>query len=484
MKYILNKNAALREWNDNRYPYALIIRKNPKPLRLTKKEFDFIKLADGQHEFTEELIASQSFKKALGMHLIQEAKEGDALSDWQKYHYYDNPHFNSISLRLTGRCNMNCKHCFNAADVNTDNSQWTFDEAKKLIDDAAECGIRMFRITGGEPMLHPDFIKVVQYIKEKGMVPRDILTNGAFITQEILDEIKKVNKHATFVISFDCLHHHDWMRGKEGSEKKAIDAIKLCVDNGFNVFLNVQANRITRDTLVETAEFFDSIGVQTFRFIRTTETPRWKELAGDAILSYEEYYDTAVDFLKKYYAKEHKMEIIVWQFGWFNSNQKYYKFVASRSDVSKYRDDIYSCSLSAETISLGSNGLIYPCHQVSGVFDALGWKLPNVKEVGLKAGMKDREVLRDTRFTWGQVAKENETCRNCLHFKQCGGGCRSCALCLDKNYMGVDPYMCNFYKGNYYEKVAAVLPGWRVKHKPIESHYGEEDLIESACEMF
>lgn len=484
MKYILRKRFALREWKDNRYPYGLLIFNGEAAFKLSREEFDLLKMADGRTDVPEEQESSETLKKLLQKGIIRPAKDGDILSEWQKHHYYDNPKYDSISLRLIGSCNFNCKHCFNAADVNVDTAQWKYEEVERLVNEASECGISIFRLTGGEPMLHPDFLKVMKLIKEKGMLPRDIITNGAFITQEKLDEIKAINDQAQFLISFDCLGHHDWMRGKKGIEQKTIDAIKLCVENGFYVLLDVQVNKVTMDSLVETAEFFDKLGVNTFRFIRTTETPRWRELAGDAALSIEEYYDVCVDFLKKYYAKEHKMDIIGWQFGWFYSKEKRYNFSASRCNASDYNDDIFSCRLNSETISLGSNGNIYPCHQISGQYDYLGWKLPNVKEVGLRAAMNDKEFLHDSRVTWGEIAKANEKCRNCLHFKQCGGGCRACAIVLSNNdFMGSDLYMCKFYEGNYPEKVASVLKDWTVQHKPIETHYGQEDLFETACEI-
>ena len=50
-------------------------------------------------------------------------------------------------------------------------------------------------------------------------------------------------------------------------------------------------NRRNRDSMLKTAERLDGMGVAEMRIIRTTEAPRWVQNAGDACLTFEEYYD-------------------------------------------------------------------------------------------------------------------------------------------------------------------------------------------------
>ena len=44
------------------------------------------------------------------------------------------------------------------------------------------------------------------------MVMRELNTNGAFITHEMLDEFRAMGADPLIKISFDCLGHHDWLR--------------------------------------------------------------------------------------------------------------------------------------------------------------------------------------------------------------------------------------------------------------------------------
>ena len=67
-----------------------------------------------------------------------------------------------------------CLHCFNAADNAPLQSEWTAEEAKKLLDEAYECGINAFTITGGEPMLHKNFFDIIEGIYKRNMFVEEL----------------------------------------------------------------------------------------------------------------------------------------------------------------------------------------------------------------------------------------------------------------------------------------------------------------------
>lgn len=57
------------------------------------------------------------------------------------------------------------------------------------------------------------------------------------------------------------------------------------------------------EPMLPTAELLDEMGVSEMRIIRTTETPRWKENAGDACLTLEEYFEEMLRFTGEYLKK-------------------------------------------------------------------------------------------------------------------------------------------------------------------------------------
>lgn len=479
MKYILTKTIGLRSWKG--LPHYVVSKFYANGKSVDEESFEILKKCDGKHD----VELNDTCKQLLEMRAIKETDGTEELTEWQKYKSYDCVFTPTLYFRITGICNLNCLHCFNAADINRDFSRWTYEEFKKVIKEAKEIGLISFEITGGEPFTNPDIMKIIREIYANDMVVSSIVTNAHFITQEILDELKELGCNTDFRISFDSIGHHDWIRQQEGAEKIALDGIKLCVKNGFRVLINMQANRVTMDTILESADLLESIGVETLRIIKTTETPRWRDHSNNANFTVPEYFDFCVDFLKNYYKKDRKMNIILWSFGKFYSRRKAYTFEAVRCNLKDYRDELVSCSSQRYKVAVGSDGALYPCHQTSGVYDEAGIHYPNVKEVGLKQAILDKDYIKDAHKTAVDILKVCKECRDCIHFRQCLGGCRVLAFIFNKGGTGPDYTKCEFFNGNYAEKVANALPS---DYKPVRkiakdaSYFDDELKFLNSCE--
>lgn len=89
------------------------------------------------------------------------------------------------SIELTQRCNLRCIHCYlgNSGDHK---KELTTDEWRAIIDQITEAGCLDLLITGGEPLLRPDFIDLYRYAKEKGLLVT-VFTNGTLVTEPILE---------------------------------------------------------------------------------------------------------------------------------------------------------------------------------------------------------------------------------------------------------------------------------------------------------
>jgi MoaA/NifB/PqqE/SkfB family radical SAM enzyme len=96
------------------------------------------------------------------------------------------------NLDLTYRCINNCRHCWLRipSDSPEEENELTFDEIKKIVDEARSMGCRSWNISGGEPMLRPDFTDIFGYITKKS-VSYSLNTNGSLITPEIARLLKR-----------------------------------------------------------------------------------------------------------------------------------------------------------------------------------------------------------------------------------------------------------------------------------------------------
>ncbi len=96
------------------------------------------------------------------------------------------------NIDLTYRCNNNCRHCWlriAPGDLER-NRELSFDEIINIVDQARALGTRRWSISGGEPVLRPDFPEIFEYLTGKA-VSYTLNTNGTLITPEIAQLLKR-----------------------------------------------------------------------------------------------------------------------------------------------------------------------------------------------------------------------------------------------------------------------------------------------------
>lgn len=456
MKYILSENIALRSWPI--VPYAYYTRGHIFASGLKKDEFDLLLSCDGKTD----LPLSELLISLLQRGLIRHAEEGETLTSWQQLCIYMNRYIPQMNLQITAQCNYNCVHCFNASDNSPLLSEMPYEDVLHLLDDAKSCGIHALTITGGEPMLHPHFMDIMRAIYERDMFVFDFNTNGFFLTQEVLDEFKKLGCNPLMKISFDGIGYHDWMRGAKGAEEDALRAIRLCVDNGFRVMVQYNINKRNLPTLEETLDLLDAMGVAEIRLIRTTPAPRWEQNAAGQTFSIEEYYDLALETVKNYAAKQHRAELVIWQAVYLYPESKMFALAPVKNTDVKFRGSIPICRTARGMIAIGANGEVYPCMQMSGGLEDRGISFGNIKKEGLPAILKKSDYLSVICLTVQDRIDKNGKCGKCPFLEYCMGGCPAMAMLstADTNPLAPDPLKCFFYENGYYEKFVSALPGW------------------------
>ncbi len=90
------------------------------------------------------------------------------------------------SIDLTYRCNNNCRHCWLRLPPTAEEQKQElgFAEIRRIVDEARAMGCREWSISGGEPMLRPDFPEIFDCLTRKAR-SYTLNTNGTLITPEI-----------------------------------------------------------------------------------------------------------------------------------------------------------------------------------------------------------------------------------------------------------------------------------------------------------
>jgi len=104
-----------------------------------------------------------------------------------KLFYNEKQQYKILDLQweLTNICNFNCPFCYINIEAEP-KVALPFSAIKPAIDNLIDQGLLFCSLTGGEPLLHPNFIDIYKYLKKNGVLVT-IYTNLSILTDDILE---------------------------------------------------------------------------------------------------------------------------------------------------------------------------------------------------------------------------------------------------------------------------------------------------------
>ncbi|MDP1695312.1 MAG: radical SAM protein [archaeon] len=303
----------------------------------------------------------------------------------------------TIDIQITGKCNLKCAHCYIGEKEYKD---IPFEDLKRLFDSAKELGVFNVVLTGGEPTMHNDFDKIVDYLNENRF--RIILvTNGTFIDKK-LEKLK--GKIYDLVISLDGFKK-DYEKIRGCDYNKTIDNLYKVKNSG----INFRINAILHKNLIK-------------------------------------YYKKFSKFIKTEFGCP-IMFIPVGSLGFANDNQwvvgDYSKVGKIIKSVGCFQDKT-NCKFYYKQMAIDYKGFIYPC-QFFREIDS--YKLGNIFEDDLKEISKKIDGLKIIPETNGSA------CKGCKFKKKCGAGCRGRAQAYNYDPDTPDPLWHDIFLGIKGDKV-------------------------------
>ena len=175
----------------------------------------------------------------------------------------------SLYFYLTEGCNLACRHCWIAPRFQSAENVYPslpFDMLQDVVRQGKALGMGSVKLTGGEPLLHPDILRIIHFLREENLGVT-VETNGVLCTPELAAEIAQCR--GRFVsVSLDGAdaETNEWVRGVKGSFEAAVQGIKNLVAAGIRpqVILTVmQKNRHQVEAIVRLAE---SLGAGSVKY--------------------------------------------------------------------------------------------------------------------------------------------------------------------------------------------------------------------------
>lgn len=114
-----------------------------------------------------------------------------------------------LRISITDHCNMSCQYCHNEGQTRFNSSFLSVEQLRHIVSNAMRYGLVKVRLTGGEPLLHPDCHKMISLLKKDFSIPFvGLNTNGMLIdrlipmvSEELLDSVVIGLDHADGDIS-------------------------------------------------------------------------------------------------------------------------------------------------------------------------------------------------------------------------------------------------------------------------------------------
>ena len=202
---------------------------------------------------------------------------------------------NQIYFYLTEGCNLRCRHCWIAPKYQTEGKTYPaldFDLFKSIIEQAKPLGLTGVKLTGGEPLLHPQFSEILEYIQTEDL--RLIVeTNGVLCTPELAQKIAAC-KEPFVSVSLDGAdaETHEWVRSVTGCFEAALRGVQNLAEVGLRpqlIMTIMRHNKGQMESLVRLAEGLGAGSVK-FNIVQPTARGERMYLTGET-LGIEELVD-------------------------------------------------------------------------------------------------------------------------------------------------------------------------------------------------
>lgn len=124
-----------------------------------------------------------------------------------------------LRISLTDRCNLRCVYCMPQEGVQWQprSDQLSVAEIVRVVECAAQGGVKRIRLTGGEPLVHPHIVEIVRRIMSMHNIEEVSLTTNAMLLERLAQPLADAGLDRVN-ISLDTLDREKFRRITRGGE--------------------------------------------------------------------------------------------------------------------------------------------------------------------------------------------------------------------------------------------------------------------------
>ena len=315
---------------------------------------------------------------------------------------YTHPELRLLFLELTLKCNEKCFHC--GSNCAPDCSHGLpVSKYREILDEVKDRmgtdGIQIC-VTGGEPLLYPEFFDLMEYVHGLGF-RWGMTSNATLITKETAGKLHHAGM-GTISVSIDGLEEtHDRQRGLKGAYARAMSGIRNLIDEGG--FQEIQITSVmNHQSIGELDDMYETIrdmDIGSWRVVGLE--PIGRALEFPELMLTKEDYRRLFDFIRE--KREERMPVTY--------GCSHYLGLTYEREVRKW---YFLCNAGIHAAGIMANGDIGACLDIE--------RRPETIQ-----GNVWTDSFVDVWQTRFKIFRERlsgrcRTCRECPHEAFCAGG--------------------------------------------------------------
>lgn len=167
-------------------------------------------------------------------------------------------------FELTFGCDLHCRHCYTDCYNKSTylKKELTVGQIKYILDKIQRAGVIWLCLTGGDPLIRPDFLDIYSYAKEKGFIIT-VFTNGYSLTRQMIRSFKEKSPFVLEItVNSVTERSYEDISQVQGSFSKVMKNIEIILKENIPLKIKTQ---ITRDNLEEVPKiknFVEGLGLE------------------------------------------------------------------------------------------------------------------------------------------------------------------------------------------------------------------------------
>jgi radical SAM protein with 4Fe4S-binding SPASM domain len=341
---------------------------------------------------------------------------------------------NTVFINLTSKCQLNCIYC-SRESINKQNVHMDSMKLFQLLEELLKKKVFKVILTGGEPLLHPDFYNTINVLS--GKVAISVLSNGMEICRDTAKFLwlKKVN---SVCISLDAPNKMlaEKTRGINSFDS-ALNAVEHLLREKVPVYLNAVLTKINADIVEDYIKFCSAIGVNHLSFTGVKNI-------GAASKTFNEL-ELDLDQKKDFYHSLKSARVLGKEKGinvsWNEETWGDIVFSTAKGSDGPV-NDLLPCSAGIEQCAITVDGKLLPCNYFHDYICG------DVFKNGLEDVWRNSYKLLNLRNISNIPVTEIPMCSTCNKVYVCSGGCRASAFSSFGNTVSPDPICWYFSERN------------------------------------